>query len=288
MNRLRVQIATAAFMTCFAVANAGAQIKVASVVSARGGTAWTLDGSNMTESRAKLLNPANFGVGGTVATPITITDTAGASGSINAALLANFNVLFIGYFANGTFTAAELTAIQTWVNGGGSLIATCDDGSFADVCTAFGHTPTTQATSPVVPTVVGSTHPVFAGPFGAAPSIGMQFTQGFFPSANGATVLGQDSSAVPNATVMVQTVGSGRALFLSDVDMIANFTVSAGNAISNNNDRFLANLFAFAGTGAAPPPPPVVNVEVPTLDQAALVLLALLLLTFGWRRLRQR
>jgi hypothetical protein len=116
----------------------------------------------------------------------------------------------------------------------------------------------------------------------------MQFTQGFFPSANGATVLGQDSSVVPNATVMVQTLGSGRALFLSDVDMIANFTVSAGNAISNNNDRFLANLFAFAGTGAAPPPPPVVNVEVPTLGQAALVLLALLLLTFGWRSLRQR
>jgi hypothetical protein len=112
MNRLRVQVAIAAFITCFAVANAGAQIKVASVVSARGGTAWTLDGSNMTESRAKLLNAANFGVGGTVATPITITDTAGASGSINAALLSNFNVLFIGYFANGTFTAAELTAIQ--------------------------------------------------------------------------------------------------------------------------------------------------------------------------------
>jgi hypothetical protein len=31
-----------------------------------------------------------------------------------------------------------------------------------------------------------------------------------------------------------------------------------------------------------------VNVEVPTLGQAALVLLALLLLTFGWRSLRQR
>jgi hypothetical protein len=243
----------------------------------------------MTQSRAKLLNTANFGVGGTVAIPITITDTAGASGSINAALLANFNVLFIGYFANGTFTAAELTAIQTWVNGGGALIATCDDASFADVCTAFGHTPTTQATSPVVPTAIGLTHPVFAGPFGAAPSIGMQFTQGFFPSANGATVLGQDSSVTPNATVLVQTLGSGRALFLSDVDMIANFTVSAGNAISNNNDRFLANLFAFAGSGAAPPPPPppVSNVEVPTLDQAALVLLALLLFGLGWRRLRQ-
>ena len=287
MNRLRMQIAVAVVMGCFAVANADAQIKVASVLSSRGGTAWTLDGSNMTESRAKLLNAANFGVGGTVATPITITDTAGASGSINAALLANFNVLFIGYFANGTFTPAELTAIQTWVNGGGALIATCDSGSFADVCTAFGHTPTTQATSPVVPTVIGSTHPVFAGPFGTAPSIGMMFTQGFFPSAGGATVIGQDSFTPPNATVLVQTLGSGRAVFLSDVDMIANFTVSAGSAISNNNDRFLANLFAFAGSGAAPPPPPVAKVPVPTLDEAALVILTLLLFGLGWRRLRR-
>jgi len=287
MNRLCTQIAVAVLMTCFAVANAGAQIKVGSVVNSRGGSGWTLDGSNMTVTRSKLLSSANFGAGGTVSSPITITDTAGTSGSINAALLANFNVLFIGYFPTGTFTAAELAAIQTWVNGGGALIATCDSASFADVCSAFGHTPTTGAISPVVPTAVGATHPVFAGPFGTAPSITMQFTQGFFPSANGATVIGQDSSVAPNATVLVQTLGSGRALFLSDVDLISNFSLSVGTTISNNNDRFLGNLFAFAGSGAAPPPPPVSNVEVPTLDQAALVLLALLLFGLGWRRLRQ-
>jgi hypothetical protein len=287
MNRLRMQIVVAGLTMCFAVANAAAQIRVGSVVDSRGGSGWTLNGSNMTNSRAKLLNSANFGAAGTVSNSIVITDTAGASGSINAALLANFNVLFIGYFPNGTFTAAELTAIQTWVNGGGALIATCDSGSFADVCTAFGHTPTTQATSPVVPTAIGASHPVFAGPFGTAPSITMQFTQGYFPSAGGATVIGQDSSATPNATVLVQTLGSGRALFLSDVDLISNFSLTAGNTIGNNNDRFLANLFAFAGSGVAPPPP-AVFAPVPALDHVALVLLALILFSLGWRGLRGR
>ena len=97
--------------------DAAAQINVGSVVDSRGAVGWTLDGSNMNTTRSKLLNASNFGAGGTVANSITITDTAAASGSITAALLANFNVFFIGYFPTGTFTAAELTALHTWVNG---------------------------------------------------------------------------------------------------------------------------------------------------------------------------
>jgi len=88
----------------------------------------------------------------------------------------------------------------------------------------------------------------------------------------------------PHATVLLQTAGSGRALFLSDVDMISNFSLSAGAAISNNNDRFLANLFAFAGAGAAPPAPVL---PVP-IDPQLLGLLAVMLGALGWRQLRRR
>ena len=272
---------------CIGVAGAAgvdAQIRVGSVVDSRGGSGWTLDGSNMTAARAKLLATANFGVSGTVNKPVVITDTAAGSGSINAALLANFDVFFIGYFPTATFTAGELTALQTWVNGGGALVATCDDASHADVCSAFGHTPTTSATSPVVPTALGATGPVFAGPFGAAPSITMQFTEGYFPTVGSASIIGQDSAVAPHATVLQQTLGSGRALFLSDVDMISDFSLSAGAAITNNNDRFFGNLFAFAGSGAAPPAPVL---PVP-IDPRLLVLIAVLLAALGWRRLRQR
>ena len=274
-------------VTLFAAAGAGAQIRVGSVVNARGAAGWTLDGTNMTNTRAKLLTAANFGVGGTVSTPIVITDTAAASGSINAALLANFDVFFIGYYPTGTFTAAETAALQTWVNGGGALVATCDDASHADVCTAFGYTPTTQATPPVVPTAIGASGPVFNGPFGLASSVLMNATEGFFPVTGAATIIGQDSAVAPHATVLQQALGSGKALFLSDVDMISNFTLSAGTGISNNNDRLLGNAFAFAGSGSAPPPPLVSAAPIP-IDARLLVLMSLALAALGWQRLRRR
>ncbi len=264
---------------------AHAQTKVGSVTTTRG-SAWTLDGGAMAGSRAKLLNTANFGPGGTVTSSIAITDTAGASGSISASLLAPFNVFFIGYWPNGTFTAGELSALQTWVNAGGTLIATCDDSTYADVCTTFGHTPTTTATPPVTPTAAGATHPLFAGPFGTVPSINMGGTEGYFPSSGGATALGADTLGHP--TVMIQSFGAGRVIFLSDVDQISsNYpgTVTSGPTISSNNDLFLANLFAF--TGAFPPVLAAAQ-PVPTLDPVALGLLALLVAgaAFGVKRRR--
>lgn len=281
MNVKRWSCAVAACLVLTA-ATAGAQIRVGSVVNARGGGGWSLDGSNMTTTRAKLLNPANFGATGTANKSITITDTASASGSIDAALLANFDVFFIGYFPTTTFTAGELTAMQTWVSGGGTLIATCDDPGHADFCIAFGHTPSNSATPPVTPTAAGSST-VFGGPFGNVASIVMQFTEGFFPTASGATVLGVDSSGLANPIVLLQTSGSGRALFLSDVDMISIASLSGGAGITNGNDRFLGNLFAFAGAAsgnAAFASPVPIDPRLAVLLVAALGLLA-------WGRLRR-
>jgi len=261
-------------------------INVGSVADSRGASGWTLDGTNQSQARAKLLNTANFGAGGTVSSAIAITDTAVP---ITAGTLASLNVFYIGYFPNGTFAAGELSALQTWVNAGGTVITTCDDGSHADVCSLFGHTTTTQATSPTVPTVAGASHPIFAGPFGAAASVNMAFTQGFFTTTTGATVLGVDSSGSNNPTVMIQAVGAGRVIFLSDVDMIANSsssTLSAGSGISNGNDRLLANLFAFAGNGAVVAP--AANLPVPALDATALAGLVLLLAALAAWRLRRR
>ncbi len=132
---------------CFALlagiaANAGgATLRVGSVAGARFATGWTLDGSEMTNSRAKLLNSVNFGPAGAVATSIAITDTAAAAGSVNAALLANFDVFFIGYLNDGNanaFTAAELAAFQKWVYAGGTMIVGCDSTGYDAVCEYFG------------------------------------------------------------------------------------------------------------------------------------------------------
>jgi hypothetical protein len=282
---LRIRAIAVALVLCAAPVLAQT-INVGSVSDSRGASGWTLDGTNQSQARLKLLNAANFGPGGTVASPIAITDVAVP---ITAGTFTGLNVFYIGYFANGTFAAGELSALQAWVNGGGTVITTCDDGSHADVCSAFGHTTTTQATSPTVPTVAGASHPIFAGPFGAVASVNMAFTQGYFTTTTGATVLGQDSSGSNFPTVMIQTVGAGRVIFLSDVDMIANASSSAlstGAGISNGNDRFLANLFAFAGNGTASAP--AANLPVPALDTFALVALALLLTALAAWRLRKR
>jgi hypothetical protein len=262
-------------------------LRLGSVADSRFGDAWTLDGSEMTNTRAKLLNPSNFGPAGTANRSITIIDTAATVGSVDAALLAGVDVFFIGYLDDANvnaFTPAELNAMQTWVNAGGTMIVTCDDSNYDAVCSFFGHPSAAggPGVNPTVPTAAGAAHPIFKGPFGTVTSINESGTQGAFTSTAGATVLATDSTpGTPLPDVLIQQFGSGQVIFLADVDMIAN-AASGGGTITNSNDRFLGNLFAFvagAGGGAAGP--------VPTLSPMGLVLLSLLLagaVAIVWRR----
>src|SRR5215203_5880987 len=99
-----------------AVSAFGQTIRVGSVADSRFGTSWTLNGSQMTNTRAKLLNTANFGPAGTVTRAVQITDTASTVGSVTTALLANFDVFFIGYLLDSSpnaFTGAEIAAMQS-------------------------------------------------------------------------------------------------------------------------------------------------------------------------------
>jgi len=271
-------------------ATAAAQaLRVGSVTNTRFGDSWTLDGPQMANTRAKLLNTTNFGAGGTVSKANVITDTAGTVGSVTGSLLANFDVFFIGYLDDANvnaFTAAELSAMQAWVNGGGTMIITCDDSNFDAVCASFGHPATggSPGINPIVPTAAGSAHALFTGPFGIVTAINEVGTRGAFTSTTGATVLAQDSTpGTPLPVVLVQQIGAGRVVFLADVDLIAN-GLSAGATITNQNDQFLGNLFAFVGGFAAGPAP--VSQPVPALSPANLALLALAIaaMAIGMRR----
>jgi hypothetical protein len=225
-------------------------IRVGSVTEGRFQSGLTLDGPSMVSTRAKLLNPANFGPSGTVPRTITILDRAGAVGSVNAELLANFDVFFTGYFYNlsaNAFTPAELAAFQSWVNAGGTMIVTCDGSDYDAVCASFGHPSTTQAIGPIVPTAAGAVSPLFNGPFGTVSSILMVGDQGFFTSTAGATVLAKDSSGPPLPTLLIQPFGLGRVVFMSDAYLDAR-SVSQGASITIQNDKFAGNLFAFAGS----------------------------------------
>ena len=283
---LRLAVALLALAACGA---AFAQVRIGSIAESRFQTSYGLDGSSMTVTRSKLLNTANFGPGGTVSQPNVITDTAATVGSVNAALLSNFDVFFISWLDDGdanAFTAGELSAFQTWVNGGGTMIITCDDPAHDAVCASFGYPATDSGVNPDLPTAAGLASPIFNGPFGSVASFNECGNMGFFTTTTGATVLAVDSSGSQQPIVLFVTLGAGRAILIADIDTISNCTLSGGTGISTDQDRFLANLFAFAGNQAAAPPP--IRVQVPTLSPVPLALLMLALLFAGAALNRRR
>jgi hypothetical protein len=233
----------------FAFAGNVAALKLGSVANTRFQQNWTLDGSQMQNTRDKLLNPANFGASGTFPRAVRITDTAAAPGAIDAALLSAFDVFFIGYLNDDSanaFTPGELAAMQDWVAAGGTLIVTCDESGYDAVCAHFGHPASTSAVDPMVPVGEGVAHPIFNGPFGAVPQFNMFGTHGFFTTTAGATLLAQDSSGSARPVFLIKQVGAGWVILFADVDIIAN-AASSGDGITSDNDRVLGNLFAFAG-----------------------------------------
>ena len=255
-----------------------APIQVGSITSSRFITDWTLDGPEMANTRAKLLNPANFGPGGTVASAIVITDTGAAVGSVTPALLSSFNIFFIGWLADGSanaFTPAELTALQGFASAGGTLIVTCDDTGHDAVCASLGYPISGTSTPPFNATVAGAASAVFNGPFGPVATVNASGNYGFYGTTAGTTIIAQDSDPAPRATMLLQTIGSGRIIYLADVDLIAN-AATAGATITSANDRLLGNLFAIPGTTGGVPRIPTMNGLVLTLLAAGLAMAGVL------------
>ena len=228
--------------------------RVGSIVDARfGGDGWSLDGLQMLATRDKLLDTENFGINAPVRTSIRISDTAGTQGAVNAALLSNFDIFFIGYLNDlspNAFTQAELDAFTAWVSGGGILIVTCDDMDHDAVCGQFSYMPGGAVLPPTVPAATQAGHPLFDGTFGMVGNIGMSSPYGSFPQPVADTVLGVDSTIQPggNATIVEIKIGVGRVIILGDVDMITGLggLSMTDSGIHNDNDRFLGNLFAYA------------------------------------------
>jgi hypothetical protein len=219
-----------------------ASLEVGSVASSRFGGGWTLDGAFMVRTRAKLLRPGNFSPAvGVVGTDIDITDVAVP---LSAPTLAAFDVFFIGFINDGTFSASELSSLRDWVVRGGTLLVTCDTASFNDVCELFGRPRGGSATAPMTPAPGQAGHPLFSGPFGVASSMSLAGGASFFQDLVGPTVLGVDADGDP--MLMVEELGQGIVVFLGDIDVISDFGLTDSTTIdpTNDNDIFLGNLFA--------------------------------------------
>ena len=252
---------------------------VASVAQSRVQTSWTLDGGSMTTTRAKLLDSSNFGGGGTVGEAITIDDiTALDGGALNGA-----DVFFMGYKDESVnpFSGAELDALESWINGGGVAILTCDSSGYDELCDHFGQPTVAGATNPWVVTPDFDNSPLFDGPFGQISGALMWGDYSSYAGGDGWATLAVDSSGSDRPFIIGQQYGNGAIIMVGDVDTLSNNTLSGGTGISNDNDVWMGNLFAAAINGVSGLEPPV-EVPVPTMGPAGLVtLLALMLLVGG-------
>lgn len=226
-------------------------------------TGYTLDGARMnTSTRVKLLNAANFGSTGTVKSKINIIDKFATVGSVDAASLAECDIVFHGSggtSGTGALNTAELDALYAWSSQPGKVvIGTEHPEAFGlpapVVLRRWGYNNASPTSNPSTPTALGATHPIMSGPFGTVPSISQAGgLQGYItlPVCRGATVVAQDTAGHP--TVVYD--GSTGDIFLPDPDMISglNPNVSADTGINANEERFLGNLFAFAINQVATP-----------------------------------
>jgi hypothetical protein len=203
-SRLRVVVATMicalvaapALVTGTATTAAAAPPGAATGILTVGGQAndlndsnlWRLYGQAYTSLRAELVNPANFGIAGTVTKGRYQIPATGIT-EITPAALATIDVFFGGVPRGNAYSDAESTALENFVLGGGGLVINANQTDFGGLPKflrdrgltlragrAFfgteGDCPVTGVDqhAPTPSTVAGgaSTHPTVSGPFSAS------------------------------------------------------------------------------------------------------------------------
>lgn len=239
---------------------------VATVRQVGGDHGYTLDGDRMSNhSRPKLLNPDNFGAGGTYQKTISITDAYGSSGSLEAITSHDdvdlfyfgiFNTLEPSYIP---LTEAELDSLYAWSERGGKLIIGASapgspivhvpnvlNGKWGfDVVLNF---PSTT----IFPTVEGAGTAIFDGPFGTIPSANQGgLAKGYFNLIpENVVILGEDADGGATLLLDCKTLD----LIVADGDTYTDLGgVSAGPEVLNDNDRFWLNTIAYMDQLQGPP-----------------------------------
>lgn len=241
-------------------------INVQSISTARqsgGDNGYTLNGSEMVNSRAKLLNLSNFGTGGTYPKAINITDGYSTSGSLTQISTVPTNaIFFFGEFnkndaSTQPFTDAEIDSLYNWSKKGGKLIIGADPNMLSTLNCAvlnskWGFSLTQTSSCSLFPTLEGNASIIFNGPFGNVPSASEGGSvQGFFDTIpDNSIVLAREAYGNPTLFLDCNTLD----LIAADVDVYTTLGgISSGNMISNNEDKFLANVFAYMDTLQDPP-----------------------------------
>ncbi len=267
---------------------ANAQIVIHSITTSRqpANEVHTLDGA-MFNVRTKLLNPANFGPGGTYPESVTIIDEFATSNSLTAVTsLPTDHIVFVGMFNTmepslAPFTSSELDSLYTWSMRGGKVIigshATFPNlGTFrpALLDSLWGFA-TEAGGGYLRPTALGSELGLFAGPFGVADSV-----------AQGGSIIGHFSTLPAHALLLADDLAHQASMFLDcttgdliyhDTDVFTSLgQASEGNGIVEHTDRLWANMIVMVHELPTDPDRPIldacdIRTALVALDQPATV-----------------
>lgn len=208
---------------------------------------------------AKLNNPANFGPAGQFGT-INWTFTNFGSPS-NAGLQATCDIWFSGWETDSQYTAAELTAIQSFVTNGGSVIAGCDDAGHDPLCALFGAA-SVRDDHPSS-TITASADPI-ACPGEITNVINHQYWSGYFPvvPAGGQSITTQTGTAQVTS-IMTE---SDHVFLFADINMIIDGILTNGGTVTSANDYFAMRLFGAMASSSQGQTPDCVNTLPVTLS----------------------
>lgn len=233
----------------------GGVLRVGYIPNARnlsGDTGYTFDGGYMTPgSVPKLLNTANFGPSGIVKTSFVLVPI---TGTITKAVLdgLNLNVIFLGGIDNpgagiSYLSAGEFTAIKDWSDDSDTKIVVATQTQ----AVPWGVTVANANLNPDTPTLAGAQTTIFKGPFGNVTSFtqggGFQGVFSGIPNDCGTTILANDANGKP----VFFRDAVYKDLLIGDVDILTSLGgITAGSAITSNNDRLYANLWAYIAKAA--------------------------------------
>lgn len=224
---------------------------------------YTLDGLQMVNARAKLLDVSNFGTSGTFGKTISIVDAYATTGSLESiGDSTNIDLFYYGIFDKinfslETFSEAELDSFLNWSMHGGKLIigaGSPNPGVFEPTIlnSRWGFDMALVFPTSVVPTAAGASSTLFAGPFGNVSTANQGgSSQGYFTTyPSNSIVLADDAAGHPTMYLDCKTLD----LVVADGDVYTSLGgISAGNTITSANDRLWANTIAFMDSLEAQP-----------------------------------
>ncbi len=211
-----------------------------------------MESNNHHQAAAILTNPLNFGPNGTVLTDVAIQNS---TDTIDASYLSEGEVLFSGFLPDGSVDAAELAAIDDWVQNGGILIASGDLASHDDINSYYGLV--TEFTFYSTWYISDIDNPVINGYFGLTGNLGDTFSgfgySGHFDQsslATGDTVIARHLHT-NQPTMVLRAHGAGQILFTADEGIFRRNMDGDGDIVSRN-DTLTANVYAWAVNNAVP------------------------------------